>query len=298
VILFALLMSLTARADCPSVASAQSLSDAIIAAEQSYGSMDIAAFNANVRLVRQNLRCIKVPVRAVDAAGVHRVIGLEAYVAQRQNDVISSFRAALAASPQTKLPEEIAPKGHLLREMFDRARRIPPQPQQPTRIPPGALMMVDGQASTSRPIDRPAVIQLMQDSPQVGLAMLWSGVIVSGNQPPAWSNVGYAAPPPAGSVPPSSTPRRNTSTSTAVQRRGPRTPMLVAAGVSALAAGSLYAIALHGKSKYTDAANASINSDKDLDRLRQQTNTLAYTSMGLGLTAAGLGAAAYLQVRW
>jgi hypothetical protein len=171
-------------------------------------------------------------------------------------------------------------------------------------------MMIDGELTHSWPVDRPAVVQLLQfgtkvfwnrdaqgrvqirqteDGPEPKI--LWSGLVAAGDLPPSWQEVGHK--PPVARAPPAAVPKTRSALEPVA-----RGPMLIVAGATAVVAGGLYAAALYGKSRYKNPLYAGGQTDPDLDALRARTNAMAYTSIGLGVAAAGVGVFAVLRGQW
>ncbi|MEC7984495.1 MAG: hypothetical protein VX278_04990, partial [Myxococcota bacterium] len=75
-------------------------------------------------------------------------------------------------------------------------------------------------------------------------------------------------------------------------------PLLVGAGVSAIAAGAVYYLAVQDRMAFDDPNNPDVLMPEDLEVLRDSTNTKVYVSAGLGVSAVGLYTAAFWKVRF
>jgi hypothetical protein len=277
-----LLLALPATAACPETTTAEALTRNVARAEAAFAAMDLSTFTIEAGKIPDHLRCIGDILYAEEAASVHRVNALNAYLQQRPDAVVASFRSALATDPTMQLSSEIAPAGNLLRELFETAQSATDPPPRPLSVPDGTSVSVDGSPGQTLPVDRPAVVQMSAENKGI----LWAGVVPPGQLPPDWRAVGYVPPPSAAAK---AGPR---------ERRPPSVPWLVAAGSTALVSGSLYVAALSSRAAYKNPDNPNMKTTSDLKALRQRTNALGYSSMGLGVVAVGLGACAWLEVRW
>jgi len=289
VIALFLLLAFPAQADCPAPITGEQLAASVDRAQGAFAAMDLTSFTVEARKVTDDLGCVRVYLTGPDAAGVHRIRALNAYIQQRPDEVLAAFRSALAADPDAGLSEEIAPQGNLLRDLFNQARAATDPPPKTVDVPPKAVLGVDGQTTRGLPADRPAVVQLGTSD----LLIFWTGILEPGDALPEWRTVGYE-PPPLETRPESrrSPPKEST------RARKPSVPLLVAAGSAALISGTLYSVALANKAAYKNTDNPNMQSTDDLQGLRRQTNTLAGTSIGLGTVAVGLGAWAWIEVAW
>jgi len=275
-LLFALFPSI-GRAACP--ADTQELSTEVQAAGAAFSAMDLDGFVAARARAAEDLVCLAEPLTPPDAAAYHRMEALAAFLERDSDGVVTAFRAALSVQPAYELPTSMSPPGHPLHTLYQAARDAPTAEPLAMLVPPGATVNVDGLQSTTRPADRPAVLQLVAHDG----AVLWSGFVKTGAELPEWPEVELPpaptlAPLPVTEMPP---PVRRTSV-----------PLLVSAGAVALASGGMYVAARTSRARFDDPETPF----EDLEGIRRRTNTLETGSQVAGVAAVGMGVAALLVV--
>lgn len=260
------------RAACP--ADTDAFSASVDAASAAFAAMDVEGFSSRQARADADLACLEEPLTRSDVAAYHRMSGMSAFLQRDREGAVAAFRAALAVQPAFELPASIAPEGHPLRALYEQAAVATDADPVAVLVPRGATLLVDGQRSTTRPVDRPALLQLLGPDG----AVLWSGRVDAGAVLPAWPEVpeveGVAEALPVAPMP---APRKVSI------------PLLSGAGVAVVAAGGLYAGAWASRAAYDDPDTPF----EDLDGLRTRTNTLTTASQVTAVTAVGLGVAAF-----
>jgi hypothetical protein len=254
-------------ADCASTPA--ELGEHLGMAWAAFGNMDLAEFATARDAASAALPCLTRTLTPQDAAAWHAVMALDAFAAEDTAATTLSLRAALDADPHFTLPVALAPEGHPLRQAFDDAVALPPSPRAAVALPSGWLLFVDGTRTVTRPTRRPGVYQWVDPAGKV--------------QAVAYLGAGEPLPVVAGAtLPPVPTPVRHRST-----------PLLIAAGGTAVVSAGLYAGAALSRGAF-DATTTRA----DLAPLQARTNGFVVASAGVAVAAAGLGVVGVVGVPW
>ena len=294
-----------AHATCALPTTARDIATAVNDVDQAFVAMDINRFNETEARATSGIECLEEALPPYDAAGVHRSAALRAFIVRDTEAARTSYATALAAQPNFNLPLAIAPEGNSLHQLYTEAREL--AEEKPDRIalevPRGTVLLVDGRRVQMRPLNRPAVIQLVD----LQGAVLWSGYVPEGGIEPDFSAF-EGAPPEAEASSPAAAeggtfkrpaPRTNfrIESPTRPPRSVTRAPASTttrkyvagAAGATVVAA-VLYATATSTASTYQNPRTPY----KDLDTLRSRTNGLVIASSAIGTVGLGLGAYAFI----
>lgn len=165
---------------CPSTeASVQALLDR---ARDRFEAMDEEGFRAAAGTLDTALACATEPLAPATAARIHRVHAFRSYLDADDGRTVASFRAAIAIEAHRDLPLKLAPEGHLLQTLYDRARADLRESPVPADLPAGATLYVDGHPSEVCSGGRPAVVQLARRRERI----CWSGYLHPGEDRPDW----------------------------------------------------------------------------------------------------------------
>ena len=281
--LLVLLLSQAHAAPCQGRTTTADLSTAVTAAETAYLAMNLDAFHEARKQADDVIPCLLEFVSPPDAAAYHRLIALDAYVAQDNPRTLGSFMSALAIQPGYALSSTIAPQGNPLDAIYQMARIQPPGRSAALVAPAGSVTMVDGARAANRPTERPTIVQLGAGTGEV----LWSGYLAADTTNPDWSAYTPAEP--------VALPEAKADGAASVRtRRSPALPLAIGAGGGAIAGGALYALALAGRAEFDDPATPV----GELDGIRARTNGEVYAAAGLGALALGLGTLAVVTLKW
>lgn len=257
-----LLLISPALALCDGATNVSSISADVSAAQLAMAGLETDAFAAAVADARLALGCVTSPLNPLDAAAYHTLMGLDAFMGGKEDSAARSFQTVLAITPDFQLPALIAPAHGPLASIIDTARTLPASAVE--ALPPfDGIVRVDGVTSLTRPKDRPCILQLVSAKGVVSNTYY----LAPGEALPRW------APPP-----------------TAFQRvlpklrEKPNVPFAIAAGTTAAAAGTLYALGGTWHAQYLDPTTPY----EDLDGLRAQSDTALGASIALGIAAAAL----------
>lgn len=262
--------------------------------------MNLGEFEASVDRARTTIGCLTEPVTKFDAAGFHRVMALEAFIAQDSDRTLNSFRASLALQPDYSLPSSLAPPGNPLHESYLEARHTSVSSMIALDPPRNTVVIVDGVRATQMPVDRPVVVQVISDSGSVER----SGYIATRQDIGGWDELGIDKVPTVSadesdldlSPPVAEVGEPDLSTASAPKRsrRGPSVPLLVTAGVVGATSLTLYGLSW----QYRDNALDGAQSQEEYEFWRQRTNQASVASAGTGVVAVGVGTMAFLWTRW
>lgn len=258
------------------------LSAHIGAAEDAFAGMDTVVFKGAVKAMRDDIACLGSAPDPKLSAAVHEIEALDAYFDQDQGRALLSLRAMVEIWPEASLAADLAPEGGELRAWLAMAARVPRSPRAPRTPPPGHTLLVDGQAASDVPTDRPSLVLLTD--PQ-GL-VLWSGLFAS-----------------AGALPDMGGPSQVEVIPK--EERHIHKPILFAAGGLALVSAGLWAGGLYTAGQ-VDEVGAAIGKGRSkvgvedgaaFEALAGRANALGIAGQITGALALG-GCAVGLVVRW
>ncbi len=307
-ILSLLIASVASAADCP--ATLDDLHQPLEAAVSAFEDMDAETFGAALEVFEELVRC---PDGAVDAMLVRRahvVMALDAYMAQDSERTKAAFRAALAADPSFELSWDLAPRGNLLRELFDDSKKHEAGASAELAKPTSGSFWVDGLPSTTRPSDRPFVLQWIDEHGNVR----WSQYLPEGAHLPIEvlaamheddpMDVFTVAPPPISGGPgdsalPTADPNAGNGASVA---------LLASAGGVAIASGGLYLAAALTRGKWQEAVDECVVWDGCADApdaalaehedLASRARVFGFVAQGGAGLALGLGLVGGVTLIW
>jgi len=264
-LLLAVSIGTSARAACPIPVSEARLLTTLEAAATAWSDLDVDGFRDRLGDAHAQLGCVDQVVNPSTAATVHRMVGLAAFADRDTAAASKAFAAARSAAPGTRFSTALVPVGHPIDALYE---AVPPMEEGLQELPATGAGWVDGVAATSRSATLPAVVQLGDPSG----TLMWSG----------WLNAS-APPPPV----PLATPTASMSKTPNPTRYS--TPLLLAAGTTAVGSIVLYAIAASSARQHADPTTPYT----ELEPLRSRTNGLVLASSGTAAAALGLGTVAF-----
>ena len=268
-----LLLVALAFAECPGLVSTYQLNSTLDTAHYAYLTMDPDGFQASMEQAYGAIPCLSETLSDTLVASFYLQVALDHFLVGDESGVVQAFRSLLDIEPSYQLPDNLAPPRHALRTLFSQARMAPPSPTTPLPAPNRGWLAVDGEASSVAPTDRPYLLQVVNSA---GTPTL-SAYLRPGDPLPEYPVDALAVPGDSGR-----------------SARSWNVPLLVAAAGSALASGTLYALASRSSATFEDPATKC----EDLDGLRSQTNLLVTSSAVTGAVALGVGVAAVFVVRF
>jgi len=303
-ILTLLIASAIAGAQCP--VAMDVLSEKVDAGISAFEDMDSAGFETSIHEVRELVGCPEAAVDADLAMRLHLLMALDSYTGQELGRAQEAFRAVLAADPTWRPPSTLAPRGNPLRQVYDAAVKDVAQPSADLAEPTEGSFYLDGVPTTTRPSDRPFVLQWIDDHGNVR----WSNWLPAGAHLPIEvlaamheedpMDVFRQAPPPPGpSEPLVLAPEPGDGASIA---------LLAGAGGAAVASGGLLVAALLSRNQWQEAVDECVTwggceaspdtSLADHDKLAQRARTLGYAAQGSAGLALGLGIVGGVTIIW
>ena len=271
--MFILLLAHLASAACP--AHSADIDAALDDAEASYTAMDLDRFAAAVATASADADCLGDRPARSTIAHLHRVEGLHAYFAGQDPDrAAKAFAAARAIEPAYVFPESLVPAGHPVAQTYGSLDPASAK-SEAVAAPAQGRVEIDGRKTTTRPVDRPALMQVVTDDGAVAA----SGYVWPGEALPD-----YAV-----------TMARSTATT---GKPGPwvhRAPLLGLAVASLATSAGLLVMAADGRAEFDDSPTLGSDATdsersayrKELEANQSSTNTLAYG----GYAAVGVGLA-------
>ncbi len=267
-----LLASPRADAGCEPPVPATEIVALVEQAEASVGR-DAVRFGAAAERIASDLPCIEDRIDSGLAARIHRVQGLQAFVAGSGQAAVIAFAASRRLEPGYRFPASVFPGAHPVPGLWERAAEQSWE-VRPVSVPAGSLLFFDGVVSDERPSSAPTILQHRDASGVIATtAYLWPDDDLPALAPMVAARRDWGPEEHRIVVP---------------HQRRAHVPLVVGAGLSALAALGSYALAYNIAVDYRD----NPHSDAELEQLRSRANTLVYASAGLGGVAAisGLGA--------
>ncbi|GDX81172.1 hypothetical protein LBMAG42_29830 [Deltaproteobacteria bacterium] len=250
-----LLLTTAAYADCSLPRTVAELDAAMVQAEVAWGE-NPASFADEMDVVGNVLGCVNAPLPAPSAARLLRLDGLAAFARRETERSAAAFSGARSIDPGITLPASMADSGNPLRAVWDTP--APARSWVTLRAPAKGKLYLDGVRTSTAPAERPFVFQAI------------NGVYVTAAVATTGSLPAYArAPHPA------------------------RNPLLVTAGVAAVASGVLYGLAWVSHDAAVGAANQG---ELGTAEAENHTYVIASASAG-GLAAVALGGA-IVVARW
>ena len=137
-----------------------------------FATMDEDGFVTSADRARTEIACLDAPLMPPQAASIHRLEALRAFLDGNDAAALASFKAARRIEPDYRLSTKIAPEGGPLAELYAQAGKSKPGTAVGQSLPAGALMWVDGSSSGKRLADQPSVVQLI-----VGPEVAWSNLV-------------------------------------------------------------------------------------------------------------------------
>lgn len=301
-----LLVSVTNGAECPVTMS--QLSEQTDVGLAAFEDMDAQGFEDSILLVREMVACPEAAVDGDLVLRLHLLMALDAYTDQDIERAQEAFRSVLVADPTWRPSSSMAPRGNPLRQVYDAAAKDAGSPSADLAEPTEGSFYVDGLPATTRPSDRPFVLQWIDDQGDVR----WSDWLPAGAHLPIDvlaamheedpMDIFRQAPPPP--KPTDALPGPSDSGS----GRGGSVALLAGAGGMAVASGGLLVAALVSRGQWHDAVDECVTwggcgsspdgAQQDHDKLAQRARTLGYAAQGSAGMALGLGVIGGVTLVW
>lgn len=248
-----------AAADCDGPAEIATFLAATRDGERAFAEMDLPGLTTARQAALDIVPCLQAPIPVGVAADFHRLMALSAFTRGDEAQVLAEFHAARRLVPGYEVPEDVAPPGHPLMDLYTASRDADEGALQSAVPPVGGHVVVDGVRGALRPQGSSSLIQAFEPDG----AWLESRFVDAGDPTPAW-----------GPLP---------AEIAADRRRHVLFGSLT--GASALTAAGLYTFALVTRADFDDPDTP----DRQLDPLRARTNALSVGAAATGAVALGFG---------
>jgi hypothetical protein len=236
--------------------------------EQAFANLDLPALTRAREEALATIPCVAEPIPPKVAADFHRMMAMAAFTSGDEALVLAEFHAARRLDPGYSIPPEVAPSGHPLVRLYERAATNSGAEQElEAVIPPlNGIVVVDGTAHGLRPRGLSAVVQVYgEDS-----ALTLTEYLLPGDPTPKYGPVPLEL----------------------EQQKKRRRGLLAATGTTALVGGVLYGMAVSGEQQFLDPNTEITN----LEQAQAINNAYFWGSVGVGAVTVGLGA--FTVITW
>ncbi len=169
----AILASATALAgDCEEPSSLLDFQYAATQGELAFAGMDIDGLVLARDQAAAHLLCVSEPVTAEVAAAFHRLIAMVAFTEQDRDSALAEFHAARRLMPGYQIPEDVAPPGHPLIQLYDESITAAQGDLQPVNPPVNGWVTVDGVRGAPVPSGISTIVQAFE-SDQTLVETVW-----------------------------------------------------------------------------------------------------------------------------
>ncbi len=272
-LVIALTIPQVARAACETPTHVFELGNAGRKAEVAFAALDAETLLTQASVARtQIMPCVVEPLTKEDAAAFHRLMAMEAFIAEDYIRAKQELHASLLLQPGYTFPTNVAADGHPLLALYKEAQTLGDGEGEKIYPPPDGYVLVGGVRNAARYSLTPVIIQVF--SVEDGVETLRETRYVQpGEATPNWSGNAFGL-----------TAKDIGIDLESLQRKpvlqDPR-PWYIGAGVTAIASGLLYGIAMSEKAHYQDPSTA----DVDLQGFASRANSLGTASLITGGTA-------------
>ncbi|MCB9677323.1 MAG: hypothetical protein H6737_19585 [Alphaproteobacteria bacterium] len=262
-----------ALAGCENPTSNEEVVVALEAAVTAYESLDVTGFRDAAVRAEQATLCLDESITRANAAELHRIRGLVAFVDRQEDECRKRFAAARNIEPEYSFPVSLVPEGNPVLDLYgamdptDGAKVTLPWPKD-------GSVRLDGSPRLERNEALPVIFQRID----VRGAVVETLIIPAGGSVPEY---------PEGREPKPVTPANSNKTAKRV--------LLVGGAASVVAAGGLYGAALGTKSSFDKIATGDEPGDPDrINRLYNTNHALVIGSAALGVVGIGLGSTSFV----
>lgn len=154
------LLAVPARADpCTDAYLEAEVMEMVMDAYQAFRLVDEDRFARSRDEAIARLSCVTEPIQRAEAARIHGMMALDAFLREDEAAVLRSLRAVAAADPYYEFPDRYVPHWHPLHVQLTEARTVPGDPPRPFPDQRGDRVAVDGRPAHAVVEDRPVVVQ-------------------------------------------------------------------------------------------------------------------------------------------
>lgn len=259
------------------------------------------AFGRAAMDVAESIPCLDGVMATSLAADVHRLVGIQAWLARDREFADMAFTATLRLDPDQALPATRFPPEDPIHAFFHAAPSgvVDVRSVEATA---GTYFVVDGRKGGRIPTSIPAVVQILSDEGEVlTTAYAWPGdrTFVPPEPEPTAVALGDQPSPdadPAGteSVTSQSSPARTGSGAATARSFSPSRPLVVTAGAAAAASVAAWFVGWQAAQAY----RAEEHTTEEYRALQLRNHVGLAASGGLALVAVGAGAGVVISSTW
>ncbi len=248
---------------CPAPTHLDDFSAAARAGERAFAAMDLLSLGDARSEALQTLPCLVDQVTPTVAADFHRMMAMAAFTSGDETKVLEEFHAARRLEPGYTVPEEVAPEGHPLSDLYERAATnvLDSHGLDPVIPPIGGFVLVDG-AETSLRIQ--GLSALLQAHDAQG-RLVETRYLMADQPTPAWGPLPLEL----------------------EARRRRRIALGASTGAALLLAGGLYSGALVQQHRFDNSVVP--DDDPTLPTIQAKANSLLFASVGAASLSVALG---------
>lgn len=237
-----ILLSQVAWAGCGAPTTPAQIDSTLQEATLAFAAMDEDGFRELALRAEQEIACLSVVLTPAQVAAYDRIDGMRLFTDGDLDGARAAFVAARTLDPRTELSDRIAPEGGKLARMYAEAKDAPSSTTETVDVAAGNTAWVDGTAGAERPTAVVSVVQIGRADDKLAFSKVLRPrealVLPTNLQPP--EPVAEETPAPTVPVAPVAKVER-----TPAKKGNAATPLWVATGVSALAAGGLFAASVY-----------------------------------------------------
>jgi len=248
-----------AELSCPTAPTNADIGALLDSADAALNEADVDGFQTTIQKVALNVPCLSEPITPELAARLHAFQGIRHYVAGETDQATGAFFASRVLNPDTSLPAALFPDGHEIHGVFN---DTPVDTARSSRLPgpKDGKLLIDGEATTGKPLERPFVAQRVDGETVLDTRYLGIDEAV----------INY-----------------DISRASRLTSAGPRARRLQLSLLPVLPAAVLYGMAWSDLQKFEALENHSVPSD-EVDSQRTKNGVLVGASGALAITSVGL----------
>jgi hypothetical protein len=255
---------LTESEPCTELFGAPEFFAAYASGEAAFIDLDIEALESAYVKSKGMMFCLQGETQGMMAASFHRLTAMRAFVGGDRARVLQEFNRARLLHPGYDIPNHVAPSGHPLKVLYEEAKTMGEGELQRGVPPADGWLVVDGVRKGARPVDADVFIQVYTTDGHRQETVF----VEAGGTMPVWGVEGPFT--------------------KARLKKGAASATLV----SAVATSVFLGLSWKNRRIFDGPMTGDICSDNDeqcLDRYRDQTNALFWSSAGAGALTFGFG---------
>ncbi len=148
--------------DCPASSTVASFLEQARLGELAFAEMDTLGLAQAREQALARIPCLSEPITPRVAAAFHRMMAMSAFASGDEDAVLAEFHAARRLEPGYAIPLDVAPAGHPLVVLYERAVTADEGGLDATIPPLGGYVTVDGVLGAPRPTGISSLVQSFQ----------------------------------------------------------------------------------------------------------------------------------------